>query len=123
MTDQRAEAGTLSPLFHGRDCGRGIAGGFEMRPFRNMASAILLWAMYCVAGFSIELGPWQIGHPHPSDFLRGIAHDGEKYVLIDGYGHIFTSISGRNWRMQPTPWIRPLSGVAFGLDTFVTWEP
>ena len=67
----------------------------------------------------LVLGTWQIRHPHPTDYPRSIAHDGEKYVLVDGYGHIYTSVSGRNWEVQPTPGIRPLSGVVFGLDKFV----
>ncbi|HEY6227024.1 MAG TPA: hypothetical protein VI282_07880 [Verrucomicrobiae bacterium] len=67
---------------------------------------------------AITLGRWQLRHPHPSDYNSGLAHDGKKFVLVDRYGHIFTSISGRNWTLQNTPML-PLRSVAFGKTNFV----
>jgi hypothetical protein len=68
---------------------------------------------------AVTLGPWQIRHPHPSDYNRDLVHDGKKFVLVDGYGHVFTSVSGRNWTLQNTPGLNPLRGVAFGETNFV----
>jgi hypothetical protein len=54
------------------------------------ARIVFFFLLLCTAPALIAqiiLGPWHIRHPHPSDFPRAIAHDGEKYVLIDGYGY------------------------------------
>lgn len=58
-------------------------------------------------------------HPHPTDYARGIARDENKFVLIDGYGHIFTSVSGRNWTLQRVTPLRPLTSIAHGETNFI----
>lgn len=67
----------------------------------------------------VVLGPWQVRHPTPTDSGRGLAHDGQKYVLVDGYGGIYTSISGWNWTRQPAPTVSALSSIAHGSNVFV----
>src|SRR5687767_9833217 len=75
----------------------------------------------CFQVFSSEipLGPWHIRHPRPADYARALAHDGQKYVLINGYGSIFTSTSGQNWTKQSTPSISYLASLAYGSNLFV----
>jgi hypothetical protein len=60
--------------------------------------------LFCILLFMVgtgardlDLTPWEIRHPHPTAFGKALAHDGNKFVLVDGYGYIFTSIAGRNW--------------------------
>lgn len=86
----------------------------------NLLAFFFLAAVFAMDAIgAVTLGPWQIRQPHPSDYNRDLAHDGKKFVLVDGYGHIFTSISGRNWTLQNTPGLHPLRGVAFGETNFV----
>src|SRR5688572_9785818 len=59
------------------------------------------------------LGPWHIRHPTPTDYGRGLSHDGRKYVLVDGYGNIYTSIGGWNWTGQSSPLVPSLSSIAY----------
>jgi hypothetical protein len=81
---------------------------------------LLVWFMAATSAIhAITLGPWQFRQPHPSDFSVGLAHDGKKFVLADWYGHVFTSISARNWTLQNTPGLHPLRSIAFGGSNFV----
>jgi hypothetical protein len=84
---------------------------------------LLLCAGYQEIRAAVTLGPWQIRHPHPSAFSRDVAFDGTKYVLVDDYGHIFTSVGARNWTRQQTPGVRRLMSVAYGRTNFVTVGP
>lgn len=95
-----------------------------MQPGNALAIAFILFCIGCQkTGAAVALGPWQIRHPHPSAFVRDIAFDGAKYVLVDDFGHIFTSVGGRNWTQQITPGVRRLMSVAYGRTNFVAVGP
>jgi hypothetical protein len=95
-----------------------------MQPRKALAIGLIL---FCIGSHetraAVTLGPWQIRHPHPSAFCRDIAFDGTKYVLVDDYGHIFTSVGARNWSQQQTPGVRRLMSVAYGRTNFVAVGP
>lgn len=91
-----------------------------MRAGRTLAVCVWLFLFCAICHESrAEVSLWQIRHPHPSSFCRDIAFDGTKYVLVDDYGHIFTSVSGRNWTQQQTTGVQNLMSVAYGRTNFV----
>lgn len=84
-------------------------------------AACLLFLLFGQTSFSSEiiLGPWHIRNPAPTGFGRGMVHDGTKYVLVDGYGGIYTSIAGLNWTRQTSPPALHLSSIAYASNKFV----
>ena len=85
--------------------------------YARIASIVLLLITPALLA-EVVLGPWHIRHPHPTNFPRSLVHDGEKFVMVDFYGNIFTSISGRNWTLHRPPIVRPLTSIAYGSNTF-----
>jgi hypothetical protein len=83
---------------------------------------IRLWGVLlftiCIGARDLQLATWKIRHPHPTALAKALAHDGQKFVLVDGYGYIFTSISGYNWTIQhQAP--AALNSVAYGNTNFI----